>query len=289
MMIPYETDYVRATTLADALALLAGDDNAKVLAGGHSLIPVMKLRLVRPSKLIDVARLAELKGITFGEDAISIGSATTHAELEADPQLKQHAPLFSLVGAVIADPAVRNRGTIGGALVNADPSADWPAAMLALQAEMEISSLAGTRRVAATDFFVGFLTSAVQPGEILTRIHIPRPAGTNMGYRKFRHPASGYAVAAAAVTLQFDGARCAGGTIGITGVAATAFRPFSAEALLARGFSGLPEEIESVAAAAFADVEALEDNFADARYRLQLGRTMLKRALGDAVSMTHQA
>jgi carbon-monoxide dehydrogenase medium subunit len=282
MMIPYETDYVRAATLADALAMLASDDEAKVLAGGHSLIPVMKLRLARPSKLIDVVHLAELKGIEFGNDSISIGAAITHAELESDPQLKRHAPLFALVGAVIADPAVRNRGTIGGALVNADPSADWPAAMLALRAEMEIASAEGTRRVAATDFFVDFLSSAVQPGEILTRIHIPSPAGAHVGYRKFRHPASGYAVAAAAVNLQVDGTRCIGGTIGITGVAATAFRPFAAEALLAEGFSGRPEEIDRISAEAFSGVDALEDNFADAAYRLQLGRIMLKRALDDA-------
>jgi aerobic carbon-monoxide dehydrogenase medium subunit len=281
-MIPYETDYVRAATLTDALSLLAAESEAKILAGGHSLIPIMKLRLARPSKLIDVAHLPELRGIEIGNDVISIGSATTHAELEESAQLKLRAPLFAAVGAVIADPAVRNRGTIGGALVNADPSADWPAAMLALGAEMEISSLNGTRHVAATDFFVGFLTSAVQPKEILTRIYIPDPAGTHVGYRKFRHPASGYAVAAAAVNLRFVGGRCTGGKIGITGVAATAFRPFAAEALLAQGCSGRPEEIEKIAAEAFSNVEALDDNFADAAYRLQLGRTMLKRALGDA-------
>jgi carbon-monoxide dehydrogenase medium subunit len=285
-VIPYETDYVRPASLAEALALLAADDEAKILAGGHSLIPVMKLRLARPSKLIDVFDLPELNGIHFGSDSISIGSATTHAELEAHPQLKQAAPLFSMVGKVIADPAVRNRGTIGGALANADPAADWPVAMLALQAEMEIASVKGTRRVAAGDFFVDFLTSALEAGEVLTRIHIPLPAATCTGYRKFRHPASGYAVAAAAVTLEHDGTRCLGGTIGIGGVAATAFRPLAAEALLGRDFSGSSAEIDHIAAVAFAGVDALEDNFADRSYRLQLGTTMLRRALGDALALT---
>lgn len=283
-MIPYEVEYVRASSVQDALSLLSGDADAKILAGGHSLVPMMKLRLARPSFLVDISRLAELRGIEVHPDPerISIGSATTHAELAADSQLKTLAPLFALVGHVIADPAVRNRGTIGGSLVNADPSSDWPAAVLALEAVMEVVGANGSRRVPARDFFVGFMASAVRQDEILTRIHIPLPAAVRVGYRKFRHPSSGYAVAAAAVALRFNGEKCLGGTIGITGVADMPFRAYAAEALLAEGFAGGVDEMARIAAAAFDGVAPLEDSFADAGYRLQLGRVMLKRALADA-------
>ncbi|MGO4328155.1 xanthine dehydrogenase family protein subunit M [Cupriavidus sp. 2TAF22] len=285
-MIPYPFDYVRASSLPDALALLSGDADAKLVAGGHSLLPLMKLRLARPSLLVDIGRLPELKGVEIHQDHISIGSATTHAELESDSQLRALAPMFARVAGVIADPAVRNRGTIGGALANADPSADWPAAMLALEAEMELAGANGTRRVPAHAFFVGFMSSAVQPDEILARIHIPMPAALRVGYRKFRHPSSGYAVAAAAVALRFAGSRCVGGTIGITGVADTAFRPYAAEALLGAGFTGGADDMDRIAMAAFAGVTPLTDSFADAAYRLQLGKVMLKRALADAMEIT---
>ncbi|EHP44288.1 aerobic carbon monoxide dehydrogenase [Cupriavidus basilensis OR16] len=281
-MIPYEVEYVRASSVQDALSLLSGDADAKILAGGHSLVPMMKLRLARPSFLVDIGRLAELRGIEVHPDRVSIGSATTHAELAVDSRLKTLAPLFALVGQVIADPAVRNRGTIGGSLVNADPASDWPAAVLALDAIMEVAGANGSRRVPVRDFFVGFMASAVRQDEILTRIHIPLPAAVRVGYRKFRHPSSGYAVAAAAVTLRFDGDKCLGGTIGITGVADMPFRAYAAEALLAEGFAGGVDEMARIAAAAFDGVAPLEDSFADAGYRLQLGRVMLKRALADA-------
>lgn len=282
-MIPYEVDYVRASSVQDALSLLSGDADAKILAGGHSLVPMMKLRLAKPSFLVDIGGLPELRGIEVHADHISIGSATTHAELAVNSQLKALAPLFALVGHVIADPAVRNRGTIGGSLVNADPSADWPAAVLALEAVMEVAGATGTRRVPAREFFVGFMATAVQPDEILTRIHIPLPAALRVGYRKFRHPSSGYAVAAAAVALRFTGDKCTGGTIGITGVADTPFRADAAETLLGEGLEGGQDGIDRIAATAFDGVAPLEDSFADAAYRLQLGRVMLKRALADAM------
>jgi aerobic carbon-monoxide dehydrogenase medium subunit len=282
-MIPYDFEYVRPTTVADAVALLSNHPDAKLLAGGHSLLPIMKLRLARPSMLIDITHVPELRRIEVNDDSVIIGAGLTHAELEADSRLQDSIPLFGKVAEVIADPAVRNRGTIGGSLVNADPSADWPAAMLALEAEMEIVGPTGNRRVPATNFFEGVMASAVQPEELLTRIVVPVLTESVCGYRKFRHPASGYAVAAAAVVLRYDGERCIGGRIGITGVADAPFNAQAAETLLGTGFEGRLEQIREIAAVAVDGVVALEDGFADSSYRLQLARTMVERALGDAL------
>ncbi|CAG2150841.1 Carbon monoxide dehydrogenase medium chain [Cupriavidus yeoncheonensis] len=281
-MIPYPVDYVRATSVAHALELLSGDSEARLLAGGHSLIPLMKLRLASTPLLIDIGRLPELQGIEFHPDHIAIGAVTTHAELGSHAELAALLPLIPLAAGVIADPTVRNRGTIGGSLVNADPSADWPAVMLALDARMELTGTGGTRELAADAFFVGVMTSAVQPDELLTRIRIPLPGPDRVAYRKFRHPASGYAVAATAVALRYDGHACTGGAIGVTGVADSAFRAHAAEAMLG-GFTGSAEQTRRIVEAAFADVRPLEDGFADGAYRMQLARVMLGRALADAV------
>jgi carbon-monoxide dehydrogenase medium subunit len=283
-MIPYEVEYLRATSVQQALSILAQHPEAKLLAGGHTLVPMMKLRLARPGVLVDIGRLAELHGIAVHEDSISIGSATTHAELERSVALKQLAPLFPLAATVIADPTVRNRGTIGGALVHADPSADWPAVALAMGAEMEVVSEQGSRRIPAHEFFVGFMSTAVEPDELLTRIHVPLPAPRRVAYRKFRHPSSGYAVAAAAVAIDVGKDGHAWGRIAITGVADAAFRAWEAGALLEGSFAELPGKADAIVEAAFANVTPLEDNFADGAYRLQLGRVMLKRALGDALA-----
>lgn len=282
-MIPYEVEYLRAGSVQQALSLLVQNPEAKILAGGHTLLPMMKLRLARPALLVDIGRLPELRGIAVHEETISIGSATTHAELEASAELKQLAPLFPLAAAVIADPTVRNRGTIGGALVHADPSADWPAVVLAMDAEMEVVGAHGSRRIPAPEFFAGFMATVVAPDEILTRIHVPLPAPARVGYRKFRHPSSGYAVAAAAVAINIGKDGYTWGRIAITGVADTAFRAWGAGALLEGSFADLPDKVDDIVEAAFANVPPLEDNFADGAYRLQLGRVMLKRALADAL------
>lgn len=282
-MIPYPVEYVKATSVAHALALLASDAEAKLLAGGQSLIPLMKLRLASMPLLVDIGRLPELHGIEIESDHIAIGAATTHADLASHARLGELLPLIPLAAHVIADPTVRNRGTIGGSLVNADPSADWPAIMLALDAQIEVTGSDGARQIPAHAFFVGFMSSAVQQGELLTRIRIPLPGPARSAYRKFRHPASGYAVAAVAVALRYTDEQCVGGNIGITGVAETAFRPYAAEDLFLAGFAGSDEEITKIVDAAFTDVQPLEDNFADGAYRIQLAKVMLKRALEDAV------
>jgi carbon-monoxide dehydrogenase medium subunit len=252
------------------------------MAGGHSLLPMMKLRLAGPELLIDINALSELHGITIGADEVTIGAATTHATLEHHAALAEVLPLIPLVAQQIADPTVRNRGTLGGSLAHADPSADWPAAMLALDARIDVTGAAGSRSIAAADFFEGLFATALRPGELIVAVRIPVRRGVRAAYRKFRHPASGYAVAGVAVVLRFERGACSGGQIAVTGLADCAFRAKRAEALLA-GFAGEADRVERLLELAFADVTPLADRFADAEYRLQLGRTMLRRALADAL------
>lgn len=282
-MIPRAVEYVRPASLQAALELLAQQDgDFRPLAGGHSLLPMMKLRLAAPDKLVDIARLEELKGIQVDDRRIWIGAATTHAQIEQSDQLAQQLPLFRQVASVIADATVRNRGTIGGALSHADPSADWPAAMLALNARMHIANLRGVRTVRASEYFRGLFETALEPGEVLKGVEIEVPGGKlSTAYSKFRHPASGYAVAAAAVALRFASGSCAGGSLAITGVSTHAFRLENADKHL-KGFSGSAEEIERVVVETFEGREVLEDRFADEAYRLQLAKTMVRRALTSA-------
>ncbi|HEX9468087.1 MAG TPA: xanthine dehydrogenase family protein subunit M, partial [Bradyrhizobium sp.] len=217
-MIPAAFDYVRATSLAHAIGLLREDpDGTKLVAGGHTLIPTLKLRLASPALLIDIGGIDELKGIEIA-DRVRIGALTTHAELLASEPLRKLLPIFHQTADLIADPQVRNRGTIGGSLANADPAADWPAVVVALQAELELAGPNGRRRVAATDFFVDIMTTALEPEEVLVAIHIPRPAaGAQFRYRKIRHPASGYAVVGVAVALSLRDGVVSQANIGITG------------------------------------------------------------------------
>jgi aerobic carbon-monoxide dehydrogenase medium subunit len=282
-MIPNSFDYVRATSLQGAIAALAQHgDAARPVAGGHSLLPMMKLRLAGPELLIDINALSELHGIAIGADEVTIGAATTHATLEHHAALTEVLPLIPLVAQQIADPTVRNRGTLGGSLAHADPSADWPAAMLALDARIDVAGAAGSRSIAAADFFEGLFATALRPGELIVAVRIPVLRGVRAAYRKFRHPASGYAVVGVAVALRFERGACSGGHIAVTGLAERAFRAQRAEALLA-GYAGEADRIERLLDLAFADVTPLADRFADAEYRLQLARTMLRRALGDAL------
>ncbi|MDB5860834.1 MAG: Carbon monoxide dehydrogenase, medium subunit [Ramlibacter sp.] len=283
-MIPSAFDYLRPNSLSEALSTLAAHgDAARAMAGGHSLLPMMKLRLATPALLVDINELRELHGIRFGSGEVVIGAATTHATLEHDPAVARVLPLIPAAAHQIADPTVRNRGTLGGSLAHADPSADWPAVMLALDATMDVASPAGSRLVAARDFFAGLFETALRPGELIVAVRIPVKADTRVAYRKFRHPASGYAVAAVAVVLTFERGACSGGRIAVTGVADHAFRAAAAEPLLA-GYAGQPDRTARLLDLVFGGVVPLEDRFADASYRLQLGRTMLRRALADALS-----
>ena len=175
-MIPASFDYVRATSLSEAIGLLQNDpDDTKLVAGGHSLIPTLKLRLASPARLVDICGIEELRGIEIG-DRIRIGALTTHAELLASDALRQVLPIIHQTGDMIADPQVRNRGTIGGSLANADPAADWPAVVVALNAELELAGPNGRRRVGAREFFLGIMTTALETEDVLVAVHVARPA-----------------------------------------------------------------------------------------------------------------
>ncbi|CAN5400737.1 xanthine dehydrogenase family protein subunit M [soil metagenome] len=278
-MIPASFDYVRATSLAQAIGLMQDDpDGTKLLAGGHTLIPTLKLRLASPALLIDIGGIEELRGIEVG-DEIKIGALTKHADLHASAAIRDVLPIFHQAADMIADPQVRNRGTIGGSLANADPAADWPAVVIALNAELEVAGPDGRRRIAAKDFFVDIFTTALEIGEILTAIHIARPvAGTQFRYRKIRHPASGYAVVGVAASACLKDGLVSQASIGVTGAAGHAFAAEPATEFLI-GKALTHETIKKAAALASEQAECLADHYASAEYRQHLIKTEVSRAL----------
>jgi aerobic carbon-monoxide dehydrogenase medium subunit len=258
-MTPSVFDYLRPTSLAEATRLLASHaDDAKILAGGHSLLPMMKLRLSAPKILIDIGRLSELSGIHEDNGTLVIGACTTHYAAETSALLRQRCPLLAETAAAIGDVQVRNRGTIGGSIAHADPAADWPAAVLALEAQINLVHRAGTRTVNAADFFVDLLTTAMESHEILTAIRVPAsPPRTGGAYLKVPQPASGFALTgvAAQVTLGANNTvqRVA---VGITGVSSKPFRASATENAL-RGQTATPEAVAQAATRATDGVEAL--------------------------------
>ena len=282
-MIPAQFDYVVPSSLDEAVALLAQhQDEAKILAGGHSLIPAMKLRLAQPQLLIDIGRLKDLTYVREEDGQLRIGALTTHYELESSARLRDLCPLLAACAGSIGDVQVRNKGTIGGSLAHADPAADWPAAVLALDAELVAASANGERTIKATDFFVDMLTTALQPGEILREIRVPLAAArTSQAYLKMPHPASGFAVVGVAVNLARQGDACQAVAVGITGVAAKAYRAAGVEQALTGG--ALDEQTIANASAHAADnVDLNDDLFASADYRRHLAQVYTRRAIAEA-------
>jgi carbon-monoxide dehydrogenase medium subunit len=285
-MIPASFDYVRATSLSHAIGLLRNDpDGTRLLAGGHTLIPTLKLRLASPLLLIDIGGVDELRGIEIGGSRIRIGALTTHAELLASEKLREVLPIFGQAANLIADPQVRNRGTIGGSLANADPAADWPAVVIALKAELEIAGPKGRRRVAATDFFVDIFTTALEAGEVLAAVDIARPEpGMRFTYRKIRHPASGYAVVGVAAGLCLKDGVVTEISIGVTGAAGRAFAADAAMDFLS-GKTPSRENIETAAALVSENTDCLSDHYASADYRASLVKTEIARALASLLAL----
>src|SRR5215831_3253729 len=228
-MVPAQFDYKRPKSLDEALSLLSQNEDSKILAGGHSLVPAMKLRLAQPKTVIDISRLSDLSYIRETGETIAIGAMTTHFEIESSSLLRQKCPLLPEVASQIGDVQVRNRGTFGGSLVHADPAADWPAAALALDAEFEIAGPGtGRRTVKATEFFVEMMQTAVQPNEILCEIRVPATA-KSVAYVKFAQKASGFAIAGVAVVLDRTNKTV---RVGITGIAPKPYRANGVEAEL---------------------------------------------------------
>jgi len=283
-MIPALFQYIRANSLEQAIDLIAEDpEGSKLVAGGHTLIPTLKLRLASPTRLIDISRLKELRGIAI-EDGITIGAATTHAEILKSELLHGVDGIFRKVAAQIADPQVRNRGTIGGSIANADPAADWPAVILALDAVIETRSAAGSRRIPAEEFFVDIMTTALNPDEIIVAIRIPFSRFSLFDYRKVRHPASGYAVVGVATALAFDANRVKDSAIAVTGAAGRPYRARTAEGYL-RGKELSEIAITCAGEHAASEREFLFDHYASADYRRQLVRTEVVRSLRSSVSL----
>ena len=280
-MIPVNFDYHAPKTIDEAIGLLAqhGEDG-KVLAGGHSLLPAMKLRLTQIPVVIDIGKISDLSYINVDGGTIRIGAMTTHGAIAASSDIQQHCPLLAECGAQIGDQQVRNRGTMGGSLVHADPAADWPAAALALQAELVLKGTAGERIVKASDFFVDMLTTDVQPGELLTEIRIPVPAQPKASaYLKVPQAASGFAIVGVAVQLEMDGATCKSVSIGVTGLAPKAYRAAAVEATLT-GATLDDTTVSAAAAQADADAsDAMGDIHASEEYRRHLARVYAKRAV----------
>jgi aerobic carbon-monoxide dehydrogenase medium subunit len=280
-MIAESFDYHVPKTLAEAARLVAQfGGEGKLVAGGHSLIPLMKLRLASPKHLIDLGRIAELAYIREDGEKIQLGATTTHYRIESSDLLKAKCPLLAETAREIGDVQVRNKGTIGGSLTHADPAGDWPAAILALDAELQAMSARGERWIPAREFFVGLLTTALKGDEILTAIRVPAlPARSGDAYVKLHHPASGFAVVgvAARVTLGEKGSveRAA---VGITGIGSKAYRATAVENVLA-GKSPSAKRLAEAAAHAVDGVEANSDLYASAEYRAHLARVYTRRAL----------
>jgi carbon-monoxide dehydrogenase medium subunit len=280
-MYPANFDYVRPSTIDEALALLVrhGDD-AKVLAGGHSLIPAMKLRLARPKIVIDIARIANLNNIREAGGRIAIGAMTTHQEIASSKLLLDKCPLLPETASHIGDVQVRNKGTIGGSLAHADPAADYPAAILALEAEIDVIGPRGRRSIRAEDFFVDLLQTALAADEIITEIRVPT-TGRSVAYVKTEQKASGFALAGVAVVTSPSGLR-----VGVTGIAAKAYRATAVERVLAGVKSAKPDAIAIALAAAHATdgVEPLGDIHASPEFRAHLAEVNTRRALERAVA-----
>lgn len=278
-MYPAKTDYYRASTVREAIELLGQHQGAKILAGGHSLIPMLKLRLADPRVLIDIGRISEIKGVQRSNGTIEIGALTTHAELAGSGLLASDCPLLAEAASQIADPQVRNKGTIGGNLAHADPASDLPATLVALGAEVELECASGVRRVPAADFFVGLLTCDISGGELLTRIHVPAVGGgTGSAYLKVEHPASGYAICGAAAVVTMESGECRRASLAFNGVSATPTRAQEvASALIGTDASDgvIAEAVERHLEIS----EPLGDLHASGEYRRQLARTYGRRAL----------
>ena len=287
-MIPAPFDYVAPASLDEAVSLLAErGDEAKILAGGHSLIPAMKLRLAQPAVLVDIGRIKDLSYINEDAGQIRVGAMTTHYQLESSERLREICPLLPECAGSIGDVQVRNRGTIGGSLAHADPAGDWPAAIVALRAELVAASARGERTITADDFFVDMLTTALQPDEILREIRFPLPPErTGQSYLKVPHPASGFAVVGVAVTLTRGADNvCQGAGVGVTGVAVKAYRAGGVEAAL-NGQRLNEQDLDAAAAAASAadGVDANADLYASADYRRHLAVVYTRRAIQAAVA-----
>ncbi|HEX3465641.1 MAG TPA: xanthine dehydrogenase family protein subunit M [Candidatus Elarobacter sp.] len=282
-MIPSAFDYVRASSVDEAIRLLEQHgDEAKLLAGGHSLIPMMKLRLAAPSVLIDIADIPALAGIEVSGGRVTIGALTKHAALAASDELKKNAPALWDAANDLGDPQVRNRGTIGGASAHGDPSADYPAVLQALDATFTLVGKGGTRELTSGHFFRGMFDTALAPDEVLTRIAFD--AAPSSAYVKFHHPASHYAVVGVAVVLRMEGTTIGSARVAVTGIGDAAFRAGVVESALKGVNPSDADFVKAACAGAARGVTARSDTFASATYRAAMADVFAARAVAKAAS-----
>ena len=282
-MIPAAFDYAAPTTVEEALAALAAaGEDAKVLGGGQSLLPVLRMRLNAPDAVIDLGRIEGLRGIREDGDHLVIGAMTTHAEIAASDLVREHAAVLAEAVATVADPQVRHRGTIGGALVHADPAGDYGAPIRALDADLVIAGPDGTRTVAAAEFFEDIFATAVQEGEILTEVRIRKHTGWGAAYEKFVRVSHQWSIVAVAATVRRDGDRIAEAKIGLTNMGSTPLRASAVEAALAGvGADG----IAAASAAAAQGTNPPTDLGGDPAYRSHLATVLTRRAVTAAAGL----
>ncbi len=285
-MIPASFDYVRPASLTDAVQALAdGGDDAKVIAGGQSLLPLLRLRLAYPELLVDIGGLDELRGVTDAGDSLLIGARTTHDQLVHEPLVAAHCGLLAEAAGTVADPAVRHRGTLGGSLAHADPAGDLPAVVLALGGTLIASGPAGQREIGAADFFVDYLSTALAPGEILTAIRVPK-LGPDWGYRyeKFHRTAQAWAIVGVAALARRSNGQVAEARIGLTNMGPVPVRAAAAEAAAAGAAASL-DALRAAAASADEGTQPPADLHGAADYRRHLARVLTGRALAAAAGV----
>jgi carbon-monoxide dehydrogenase medium subunit len=280
-MIPAPFDYEAADSVEAALGLLTSREDAKLLAGGHSLIPAMKLRATRPSLLVDIGPLrGELAYVRDAGEHLAVGALTRHAQLEADPLVQEHCPIVAHAAGMVGDPQIRHRGTIGGSLAHADPAGDLPAVMLALGADLVIRGASGERVVPAGEFFVGVWETAVEPGEMLTEIRVPKlGTWTGWSYQKFTRRALDWAAVGVAVVLTRENGSVTEPRIALASMGATPLRASAAEEALSSA-DGAASAAELIAEG----TEPSDDTFASAEFRSHLARVLGRRAIEEALA-----
>ncbi len=278
-MIPAQFDYVSPATVEEALSALAeAGEDAKIIAGGQSLLPVLRMRLNVPSTVVDLGRIDSLRGVRDDGDAIVIGAMTTHSDVFHDPLVREHALLFTKAIEQVADPQVRHRGTFGGALAHADPAGDLGAPALALDASFVIAGSGGSRTVSADDFFEDLFTTAVQDGEILTEVRIPKYTGWGAHYEKFVRVAHQWPIVAVAAAVRVDGGSIAEARVGLTNMGSTPLRARAVEAALV-GQSADDASVRAAAASAAEGTNPPSDLNGDSDYRKHLATVLTRRAV----------
>ncbi|MFE7173147.1 FAD binding domain-containing protein [Streptomyces sp. NPDC057616] len=283
-MIPPAFDYTRPATVDEAVRTLAdAGDEAKVLAGGQSLVPLMRLRLAFPELIVDVGRIAELRGVREDGGTLVIGAMTTHHDVIHDPLVRRHAALLASATATVADPAVRHRGTLGGSLAHADPAADLPAVVLALDGELVVQGPSGRRTIPARDFFVDYLQSALSPDELLVEVRVPKTDGWGFHYEKFHRVAQAYAIVGVAALVRRDDGHIAEARVGLTNMGATPLRASAAEQALTG--AGDAEAVKRATEAAAEGTHPSQDMSASPEYREHLARVLTRRAVLTAAGM----